>query len=260
MFRKLILPLFVVIALLVVVACGTGASTSEETTEAAPVQEVAQEEVAEAEATEPLTEEVAAEEDTAAEAAVASDEASSEEAAAEGDTVTYTVDTAASMLEWYGSKPVGASESGTVSISEGELIFAGTDLVQGAFVIDMTSIDTTTQSGDMKQMLEDHLRSDEFFGVENYPTAHLVIKAVEPTAVENQYNVVADLTIKETTDEITFVTDVIVSEGALTATAAIVVDRSIFDVRYNSAAFFSGLGDNLISDEMELTVNLVARS
>jgi hypothetical protein len=38
-----------------------------------------------------------------------------------------------------------------------------------------------------------------------------------------------------------------------------VVNRADFDVRYNSAAFFSNLGDNLISDEMEMTVMLVAK-
>jgi hypothetical protein len=42
--------------------------------------------------------------------------------------------------------------------------------------------------------------------------------------------------------------------------AEIVVDRAVFDVRYGSGSFFDNLGDDLISDEMEITVNLVAAS
>ncbi len=70
----------------------------------------------------------------------------------------------------------------------------------------------------------------------------------------------ADLTIKETTDEIQFVTDVVVGDGTLAATADIVVDRSIYDVQYGSGSFFDNLGDDLISDEMQMTVSLVANN
>ena len=203
----------------------------------------------------------AAQEAPAADAAPT--EAPAEEAVAESADVadgaaTYTVDDAASVVEWYGSKPIGASESGTVAVVEGALSFEGSELVDGQVVIDMTSIETTSQSGDMANMLVGHLSSDDFFGVETYPTANLVIKSAQPTGEEGQYAVVADLTIKETTEEIEFVADVVVGEGTIEATADIVVDRSIYDVRYNSGTFFSDLGDDLISDEMELTVKLVA--
>jgi polyisoprenoid-binding protein YceI len=203
----------------------------------------------------------AAQEAPAAEAApteAPAEETVAESADAGDDAATYAVDNAASVVEWYGSKPIGASEAGTVAIAEGALSFAGSELVDGQVVIDMTTIETTSQSGDMANMLVGHLSSDDFFGVETYPTANLVIKSAQPTGEEGQYAVVADLTIKETTEEIEFVTDVVVGEGTIEATADIVVDRSIYDVRYNSGTFFSDLGDDLISDEMELTVKLVA--
>ncbi len=245
-YRKLTLIVLTLFTLALFAACaGTTPEASQEV--AAPVVE--------ADATEAPAEEAAPTE------AVATEEASGEASTAgDGETATYTVDTTASSIEWFGSKPIGATERGTVAIDEGQLIFTGSELVEGSFVIDMASIDTTTQSGNMKGMLEGHLKSDEFFGVELYPTATLVIKSVEPGAVENQYTVVADLTIKETTEEIEFVTDVVVGDDTLEATAEILVDRSIYDIRYGSGAFFTNLGDDLISDEMELTVKLVARS
>lgn len=234
MLRKTILLALTVFTLLVFVACAgatpqTNTGTETEA-EAAPAQEVAAEEVAK------------------------------ESASEDAEAVAYTVDPEASTVEWYGSKPIGKSESGTVTIAGGQLVIAGTSLVEGAVTIDMTSIETSTQNGNMKDMLEGHLKSDEFFGVETYPEAALVIKSVEPTDVDNQFSVVADLTIKETTDEIEFVADVEVGDGTLEATADVVVDRSIYDVRYGSGSFFSDLGDDLISDEMELTITLVARS
>lgn len=242
MFRKTMLPMLIILALLVA-ACGRTTEPASEapTAEAVPT---AAPTAAPVDATTAVTDAVT----TTASAANA------EEA------TTYTVDTTASTIEWYGSKPIGLSESGTVAIREGQLRFNGAELIDGTFVVDMTTIETTTQSGDMKNMLEGHLKSDEFFGVETYPTATLVIKSVTPTGVENQYTVVGDLTIKETTAEVEFVTDVTVVEQQLQATAKLIIDRAVYDVRYGSGSFFSDLGDDLISDEMELTINLVAQS
>ncbi len=240
MYRKLILIFAAMTALALFAACAAPAPAAQEEAASQPAADSVAEE-----ATEEAMEETVAEDASAS---------------ADGEAGVYVVDPAASSVEWYGSKPVGASESGTVDIAEGQLNFDGSSFASGTIVIDMTTIAPTSQTGNMLDMLTGHLNSDEFFGVETYPTATLVIKSAEPTDVENQYAVVADLTIKETTDEIAFVTDVAVDGEMLDATADIVVDRSIYDVRYGSGAFFSDLGDDLISDEMEMTVRLVAAS
>jgi polyisoprenoid-binding protein YceI len=235
--RQLIVTIVALASLALFAACSAAAPAAVD--ESAPA----------AEATEALAEEVV------------STEAPAEEApATEGESATYVVNPAASSIEWYGSKPIGASERGTVQISDGQLSFNGSELVEGTVVIDMTTIAPTSQTGNMLDMLTNHLKSDEFFGVETYPTATLVMKSAEPTDVENQYAVTADLTIKETTEELEFLADVVVSDGTLEGTADIVVDRAVYDVRYGSGAFFSDLGDDLISDEMEITVLLAANS
>ena len=236
MYRKFILIFAGMTALALFAACAAPAPAVQEEAASQPAADSVAEE-----ATEEAMEETAA-----------------ADASADGEGGVFVVDPAASSVQWYGSKPVGASESGTVDIAEGQLSFDGSSFASGTIVIDMTTIAPTSQTGNMLDMLTGHLNSDEFFGVETYPTATLVIKSAEPTEVENQYAVVADLTIKDTTDEIAFVTDVAVDGAMLDATADIVVDRSIYDVRYGSGAFFSDLGDDLISDEMEMTVRLVA--
>lgn len=242
--QKFVAPLLLVFTLLFT-ACAAPAATTETAAEAPAAAEATPTAAPAAEPAEATATPVA--------------ESPAESSAAEGEAATYVVDTATSKVEWYGSKPIGASESGTVNIAEGQMNFTGDQLVDGTILIDMTSIATTSQSGGMAEQLVGHLSSDDFFGVATYPTAQLVLKSAEPTGVENQYQVKADLTIKETTKEIAFVTDVVVADDTLTGNAKIVVNRADFDVRYNSAAFFSNLGDNLISDDMEMTVTLVAK-
>ena len=49
------------------------------------------------------------------------------------------------------------------------------NITGGEFVIDMNSIACTDLEGDSKGQLEGHLKSDDFFGVENHPTANNLI-------------------------------------------------------------------------------------
>lgn len=236
--KNILIP-FAILLTLVFTACSAAAPETTTETGAVTVAEEAAQEATEA----PVEE-------------AASEESASDEAA------TYIVDTAASSIAWRGEKPLKYDHVGTVNIAEGQLTFAGDQLTGSSFTIDMTSIVNEDLIGKDKEKadLEGHLKSDDFFGVETFPTATLVIKSAEPTGTDGQYTAVADLTMKDITNEITFVTDVTVGEGTLNATADIVVDRSQFDVRFGSGSFFDNLGDKLISDEMELTITLVANS
>ncbi len=267
--QKIVMPGLLIVALFVA-ACGgsTPAATEAPVAEAvateAPVAEAVATEAPAAEvAASEATTETAAAETAASEATTATttitETTQAETTAATGEAAAYVVDVATSTVTWFGDKPIGASETGTVNIAEGQLNFAGEQLVDGTITIDMASIATTSQSGGMADQLIGHLTSDDFFGVATYPTAQLVLKSAEPTETANQYLVKADLTIKETTKEIEFVADVTVADGTLNGTAEIIVNRADFDVRYNSGTFFSGLGDDLINDEMTLTVVLVAQ-
>lgn len=45
----------------------------------------------------------------------------------------------------------------------------------------MTSLESTDLSGNMKGKLDGHLKSDDFFGVENHPEATLMLTSVKAT-------------------------------------------------------------------------------
>ncbi|MEK6555965.1 MAG: YceI family protein, partial [Bdellovibrionota bacterium] len=86
---------------------------------------------------------------------------------------TMTVDTAASEVNWTGSKVIGASHNGHIKMSSGSVQMDGKKLLGGEFVIDMNSINNVDLAGSAKDKakLEGHLKSDDFFGVAKHPTA-----------------------------------------------------------------------------------------
>jgi len=170
------------------------------------------------------------------------------------ETKTSKVNTTASKVKWKGYKVTG-EHAGTIDVKSGELQFNDGALEGGSFTIDMTSLKVTDLEGKMAQKLEGHLKSPDFFGVENHPTANFKITKAISRGTAGSYKVVGDLKIKETTKEIKFMVQL--SDDNKTATAKITVDRSDFNVRYGSGSFFDGLGDKTIYDEFDLEVSLV---
>ena len=171
---------------------------------------------------------------------------------------TYKVDTTASNIIWNAEKVTG-KHTGNVKIKNGVLQVDHGKLIGGSFEIDMTSITNIDLEGEWAAKLVGHIKSDDFFGVDKYPSAKFVITRAIPQDTRGNYKIIGNLTIKEKTDEITFKANVAEADGALTAIGDIVVDRSKFDVKYGSGSFFDNLGDKTIYDEFGLKVSLVAR-
>ncbi|HIK66807.1 MAG TPA: YceI family protein [Flavobacteriales bacterium] len=161
------------------------------------------------------------------------------------------VDVKTSSIQWKAEKVVGSHE-GEISLKSGELIYDDGNLVGGSFTIDMNSLICTDLSGEYKGKLEGHLKSEDFFNVETFSTASLVIKNVQKNN-SNKHTITADLTIKGITKSIVF--ESVVEKNKLTA--KIQIDRTQFNVKYGSGSFFDGLGDNMIYDEFDLTINLM---
>ena len=166
------------------------------------------------------------------------------------DVETKEVKVTESEVGWKGYKVTG-SHYGTVALKSGSLEFKGDVLTGGEFVVDMTTIQSTDLSGEYKNQLDGHLKSEDFFGVEKFPTAALKITHITSSG-KNSYAAKGDLTIKEKTHPIEFEISVYGSK----ATANLKIDRSKYDVRYGSGSFFDNLGDKTIYDEFDLNVDL----
>ncbi len=163
---------------------------------------------------------------------------------------TKKVDASKSTINWVGKKVTGQHE-GVVNLKSGALVFKGKKLTGGTFSVDMTSLTSTDLQGEWQGKLDGHLKSEDFFGTEKFPTSTLVFKKIA-TKSKDVYTVTADLTIKGKTNPVTF--DIAVNGD--TASTKFNIDRTKYDIKYGSGSFFDNLGDKAIADEFELAVAL----
>jgi polyisoprenoid-binding protein YceI len=164
-----------------------------------------------------------------------------------------TADAAKTKLEWLGEKVTGKHE-GVINLQSGWLSWNENKIQSGEFVIDMTSI----TSNENLDKLVGHLKSDDFFGVEKYPTAKLMI--TESTAFDKgTASVKGTLTIKGVTNPVEFKAAYQKKDDGNWFFANIVIDRTKYNVRYGSGSFFDNLGDKTIYDEFKLKVSLLVK-
>jgi polyisoprenoid-binding protein YceI len=165
---------------------------------------------------------------------------------------TKKVDVSKSTVKWVGKKVTG-QHSGDVKLQDGALVFKAGKISGGSFTVDMTSIEVTDlKAGQGKEKLEGHLKNDDFFATEKYPTAALNFKSIAAKK-NNIYTITADLTVKGKTAPVVF--DLVVAGNS--ATTKFNIDRTKYDVKYGSGSFFQGLGDKTIDDNFEITAVLV---
>jgi polyisoprenoid-binding protein YceI len=156
-----------------------------------------------------------------------------------------------STVHWLGKK-IGGQHDGFIKLKSGTLVLKNNKLVSGNFVIDMTTITNTDLADEgYKQKLVGHLKSDDFFGVDKFPTATLIVTS-STTFVNGKATLTGVLTIKGKKETITF--DVVKTGN--TYTAKIDVDRSKFDIKYGSTSFFDNLGDKAIDNIFTLDIVL----
>jgi polyisoprenoid-binding protein YceI len=169
----------------------------------------------------------------------------------------YKVDTQKSLISWNGKKVTG-EHSGNIKLNGGTLTATGTSISKGSFTINMNTITCTDLQGEWADKLVGHLKADDFFGVEKYPTSTFVITKVTPAA-NGTLTVNGNLTIKGITKAVSFPASVAMNGNTLTAIAkGVKVDRTKYDIRYGSKSFFDSIGDKAIDDEFTLDITLVA--
>lgn len=162
------------------------------------------------------------------------------------------INLADSALKWYGSDITGKEHYGSLKFKSGSLNVSNGKLQGGSFEIDMTSLDVQDLEGEWAQKLEGHLKADDFFGVDQFNTAFLVLTSVKEGS-NNTIEATGDLTVRGNTHPVSVT---FAAAGANKMTASMVFDRSKYDVKFRSGAFFSDLGDKLILDDIKVEVTL----
>ncbi len=174
---------------------------------------------------------------------------------------TYKVNATESTLKWHAKKVTG-EHYGIVKVQGGEILTSGQNLTSANINVDMTTLESTDMQGEYKGKLDGHLKSDDFFSTEKFNTATLKIKSTTAIkgakAGENNYDVVADLTIKGITKEVKFPAFVIIKKDQVVANADFNINRTSYDIRYGSKSFIADIGDKAIDDEFNIKVRIVA--
>ena len=168
----------------------------------------------------------------------------------------YVMDNDNSSIKWTGRELSTKSHYGSLQMKNGSLTVNTDGTVNGIIKIDMTTIDCEDLQGRSKASLERHLRSDDFFSVESHPIATLTFKSEGGIGAGNKLAFNGDLEIKGISHPISFESEVKSVDPKVNALVDMTFDRSKYNVRFRSGTFFQNLGDKLIYDDIEISVDI----
>lgn len=187
-----------------------------------------------------------------------------QEVTANGAAETVALDSG-STVAWRGFKTYVQSEHlGTVNVQEGAFEVADGKLVGGTITIDMNSITCTDLEDEGKRgYLEGHLKSQDFFFVDSFPTAVFeIVEVLDPSEATKYSTVTGNLTLRGTTNSITFPAEISVGESGVKFMApTFSIDRTLWGAKFHDrddATIAESLKDDLIDHSIELTIKVKA--
>lgn len=171
----------------------------------------------------------------------------------------FQIQQASSTVNWTGKKVLGL-HTGSINIAQGFIEMTDNTIVAGEIQIDMTSI-SITDIADQKTHDDflGHLQSDDFFSVNKFKTASLSISGSGKVET-NKYKIDGNLIIKDISHPVSFIATVEVFTDFFHALGEIVIDRTLYNIRYGSGKFMDNLGDKLIYDDFVLQFKLVGQA
>jgi len=169
--------------------------------------------------------------------------------------IAYKIDTNKSQLLWRAEQLTG-NHWGYISIKSGNVIFnANGQLEAGSVIIDMNTI--TIEDDTWKEKLKQHLESDDFFSVKNFSESSFNIKKITPKA--SGLEIEGLLTIKGVSNPNIFMVKVKNVDNGYIATGKVVVDRTLYGIKYRSGKYFPEIGNRLIYDNFTIEFNLTTK-
>ena len=154
-----------------------------------------------------------------------------------------------SSFHWEGKKIIGDKHHGTIQLQESTVEMKDKKLVSAKFVMDMDSIDCSDLEGKWKTKFLSHIKNEDFFEVNKFKTAMLVINKIDSGKAFGK------VTIKDVTKEVSF--PITVKDDTYKGT--LTIDRTKFGVVYGSGNFFKNLGDKTISDDFTVDYEFVVK-
>ncbi len=176
----------------------------------------------------------------------------------------FEVDVETSVVRWTG-RNLFNHHQGTVELAGGRIVVQNGVLQAASFTLDMNRIvcedlvDTA-----YKALLIRHLRDDDFFAVDRFPTAEFVCERAEPlpacTPGTPNYTLHGTMTLRGVTKLLSFPAVIAAADAdLLTGQAQFEIDRTQFGSHYGSGRLFAFLGKHVVNDHVHLHVKLHAK-
>jgi polyisoprenoid-binding protein YceI len=173
----------------------------------------------------------------------------------------YVLSKDESQLVWKATYVLGGGHEGTLQFTSGKVTTTDNPVgITGEFITNINSIENTDiQPKEDGDGLEEHLRSDDFFSATRFPQGYFVLQKAESSGMPNQFTITGLLTLKGNTLPIQFPATIMTSKDVMKVLADITLDRTKWAINYNSKSIFADLKDGVISDDIQLTLQLTLR-
>lgn len=180
-----------------------------------------------------------------------------QEASASATGTTYMVDNATSTINFLGTKPVG-THNGQMHMKDGSFIVDNGNITGGSFTVDMSKMEIQDKDTAYSYKLVGHLLSADFFDAAKYPTSKFEITQCEVLTNDSTgtHRISGNLTMKDSTKNVTFPAKISITDAGVTATADFNIDRTLWGLYYGND---KSLKDKFIYPEVNIKLNIQAK-
>ena len=148
----------------------------------------------------------------------------------------YVITKVAPKVTWSAEKLTGDGHQGTLAVSDGKFRVVNGEIQDGVVNFDMKKTTVTDLTGEEKSSLEGHLRSGDFFNVDEHPTATLKVVNIEANTLSANLllnGVKVDYTIPVNISQ----TNVPGDKQGIAVTGKFDLDRTKHNITYHSQTF-----------------------
>ncbi len=157
-----------------------------------------------------------------------------------------------SSIEWTGRKFKVSKHDGGFSTFSGTLTLdkEGKGVTYASVDIDMASVWADDKAKPTEKLVG-HLKTDDFFGVEKFPKGKFETTKIESN--NGKTEVTGNLTLRGVSKALTFPAEITVAEKDVSIKAELKFDRQPFGIA------FKGAEDNVVQDDVEVRLNILAK-
>ncbi|PCJ81074.1 MAG: hypothetical protein COA49_07160 [Bacteroidetes bacterium] len=174
----------------------------------------------------------------------------------------YSLTKESPSLIWTAKKITGDGHSGIIPATLGKFKVENGAISRGVVSFNMRGFEVTNLEGKSKEDFDNHMKSADFFNVEKFPTARLIINESSKDANGGlQISTTLELNGVEVDYLIPFAVEEVktgeIGKG-YKISGEFFIDRTKHKITYGSGSFFKNLGDKVIKDDVLIFFEFIA--